>query len=178
MFGPKGMVTGVLNKDVEDNTGGFEKVWAAMGGDGNPALATIEGTLGVELGGGRPVDKLRYDRKSALVCALWISRALLFVARFGSRLIQTPGASPAAVAKEVYLEVLRPYHGFFVANIVSLAFSLAPSRVDFFARIGGCTEEEAAAAGELQAFVQHVLPCVEALHAWFVQKGYNFPDVA
>jgi hypothetical protein len=127
----------------------------------------------------KPLEAIRRARKEcALTCALWMARALLFVARFGSRLIERPGSTPTDVAKEVYLEVLRPYHGFFVANIVSLAFSLAPSRVDFFARIGGCTEGEAAAAGELQAFVQHVLPCVEALHAWFVQKGYNFPDVA
>jgi hypothetical protein len=30
MFGPKGMVTGVLNKDVEDNTGGLERAAARL----------------------------------------------------------------------------------------------------------------------------------------------------
>lgn len=173
MFGPKGMVTGVLNKDVEDNTGGFEKVWAAMGGEGSPALATIEGTLGMELAGPKPVEKLRHDRKSALVCALWISRALLFVARFGSRLIQTPGASPATVAKEVYLEVLRPYHGFLIANVVSLAFSLAPPRIEFFSRMSTKEEE---AREELDAFIKYVLPVAEAYNAYFTEKGWNFPD--
>ncbi len=126
----------------------------------------------------RSLDDIRRHRKEcALTCALWMSRALLFVGRFGSRLIGRPASTPTEVAKEVYMEVLRRYHGFLVANIVSLAFSMAPGRVDFFTRIGGCTEEEAAASGELAAFVKHVLPCVEALHAWFVAKGYNFPDV-
>jgi len=173
MFGPKGVVTGVLNKDVEDNTGGFEKVWAAMGGAGIPALATIESTIEIELGKGRPVEKLRHDRKSALVCALWISRALLFVGRFGARLIERPDASPSSVAKEVYMEVLRPFHGFLVANVVSLAFSLAPAREEFFARM---STKEDDAREELNAFIKYVLPVVEAYNAYFTEKGWNFPD--
>ena len=105
-----------------------------------------------------------------------MSRALLFVARFGARLIQRPGAAPTEVAKEVYMEVLRPYHGFLTANVVSLAFSLAPSRADFFTRINECKED--GDREELLAFVAHVLPVVEALHAWFVANNYNFPDTA
>lgn len=51
MFGPKGMVTGVLNKDVEDNTGGFERASArlcasAPGSMGDPV--TVEAVLEVE----------------------------------------------------------------------------------------------------------------------------------
>jgi hypothetical protein len=127
----------------------------------------------------KTLDVIRRKRKeSALACALWMSRALLFVARFGSRLIERPGSTPTEVAKEVYTEVLRPYHGFIIASIVSMAFSLAPSRVEFFNRIGGCTEEECAATGELHAFVTHVLPQVEAYHNYFVSRGWNFPDMA
>lgn len=37
-------------------------------------------------------------------------------------------------------------------------------------------EEEA--RSELDAFVRIVLPTVEALNAFFVEKGYNFPDKA
>ena len=133
MFGAGGMVTGVLNKDLEDNTGGFEKaakrVRDAAAAAGAPSPATALDVFLAELAA-RPLAELRKDRKTgAVVCGLWMSRALLFVGRFGSRLILTPGATPTEVAKAVYTEVLRPYHGMIIAGVVSMAFSLAPSRV-------------------------------------------------
>jgi hypothetical protein len=55
MFGPKGMVTGVLNQDVEENTGGFERATGkllaggAAGADGKPVpLTLVEEVLDVE----------------------------------------------------------------------------------------------------------------------------------
>ena len=209
MFGAGGMVTGVLNKDLEDNTGGFEKaakrVREAAAGAGAPAPATALDVFLAELAA-RPLAELRKDRKTgAVVCGLWMSRALLFVGRFGSRLILAPGASPSEVAKAVYAEVLRPYHGMITGGVVSMAFGLAPSRIgapllprppsppppfppavlnpactphknaDFFKRMGTL---EADAAGELAAFVKYVLPMVEAFNAWFVEAGHNFPDKA
>ena len=176
MFGAGGMVTGVLNKDVEENTGGFERAAAKYVSRGGGApLAFIDEVLAAEVAD-RGLAVARKDKKgSALVCALWMSRALLFIGRFGAALISTPGAAPPDVAKAVYDAVLRPYHGFLVASVVSLAFSLAPSRADFFKRM---STDEASARDELDAFVRVVLPTVERLHTWFVESGYNFPDKA
>ena len=59
MFGAKGMVTGVLNKDVEENTGGLERAAAKLrasapqGALSTPAL--VEELLALEcVGGGGP----------------------------------------------------------------------------------------------------------------------------
>ena len=51
------------------------------------------------------LDKARGDKKGGLVCGLWMARALLFCARFGSRLILTAGATPSECARSVYEEV-------------------------------------------------------------------------
>lgn len=179
MFGAGGMVTGVLNKDVEDNTGGFEKALKRLRGaaaaGGKPAPVTALDAFTAEVAS-RPLAELRKDRKEgAVTCGLWMSRALLFVGRFGSRLIQTPGASPTEVAKAVYNEVLRPYHGMIIAGVVSMAFSLAPSRADFFKRMNTLEDD---AREELDAFVKHVLPVAEAFSKWFADNNYNFPDKA
>jgi hypothetical protein len=133
------MVTGVLNKDVEDNTGGFEKavkrIRAAAAAAGKPLPATALEVFTAEVAA-RPLAELRKDRKEgAVTCGLWMSRALLFVGRFGTRLILTPGSTPTEIAKAVYTEVLRPYHGMITAGVVSMAFSLAPSRIGAWAVI-------------------------------------------
>ena len=130
MFGEGGMVTGVLNKDVEENTGGFERASAPLiakaAAAGSTTLTTIGDVLAAEVGEIGVDGARKAKKKSAVVCALWVSRALLFVGRFGARLITTPNSKPADVARSVYDEVLRPYHGFLVSNVVNLAFSFAP----------------------------------------------------
>ena len=130
MFGEGGMVTGVLNKDVEENTGGFERASAPLiaraAAAGSAPLTTIGDVLAAEIGAIGADGARKAKKKSAVVCALWVSRALLFVGRFGARLITTPNSKPADIAKSVYDEVLRPYHGFLVSNVVALAFSFAP----------------------------------------------------
>lgn len=124
------MVTGVLNKDVEENTGGFERASAPLiaraAAAGSAPLTTVGDVLAAEISAIGADGARKAKKKSAVVCALWVSRALLFVGRFGARLITTPNSKPADIAKAVYDEVLRPYHGFLVSNVVALAFSFAP----------------------------------------------------
>ena len=134
------------------------------------------------------------------VCGLWMGRALLCCARFASRLISSAGAAPSDVARSVYDEVregvgrrpshprawfsraptsppqvLRPYHGMIVSSVVTMAFRMAPSRAEFFKRVGA---DEALSKAELAAFCKYVTPVVESLHKWFVDSGYNFADKA
>lgn len=63
---------------------------------------------------------------------LWTKRALDFIMRFlDYGILKHTDQSLSHCASMAYNEVLKPYHGFMVSSIVTLAFKLAPTRKNF-----------------------------------------------
>eukprot|EP00920_Eleutheroschizon_duboscqi_P037766 GHVT01090428.1.p1 GENE.GHVT01090428.1~~GHVT01090428.1.p1 ORF type:complete len:135 (-),score=20.58 GHVT01090428.1:247-651(-) len=83
------------------------------------------------------INKIRYNKKSGIVSLLWMKRALDFILQFLEKLMIT-GLEKTSYdnAREAYEFVLKPYHGWLVANIVIVAFNLCPTREQLRERLG------------------------------------------
>lgn len=119
-------------------------------------------------------DKVRYDKASATIGALWLMRAVLFNTRFVELLTEAARHDAAHCAKTAYAEVLKPYHGFLISGVVSMAMGMVPSRESLIETFG--FSDEASAMPALKRYVSAVKGVFSKLAAFYAEKGINFED--
>lgn len=122
------------------------------------------------------ISRMRKDQHSGVRGMLWMKRALDFIF---SLICNMFGSMKDATSKECALEaydrILKPYHSFLVSHIVSLAFSLAPSKEEFVSRLGF---ELAEAEACVQSIEEVIRPIIAGLGKLLEQSHCNFPDKA
>ncbi|CDJ63819.1 glycolipid transfer protein, putative [Eimeria necatrix] len=174
VFG-SGFISRHLKQDIANSSGRMREAAKALrksrGGSAVTADELIAWEL-KELG----IPKMRKDQNSGVRGMLWMKRALDFVF---SLICNTFGTMKDATVKECALDaydrVLKPYHSFLVSNIVSLAFSLAPSKEEFVRRLGFEMDEAENCLGSIQ---EVVLPVIARLNTLLEEANCNFPDKA
>lgn len=170
-----GFVSRHLKQDIANSSGRMRAAAEALrrtrGGGAVSADELIAWEI-KELG----IPRMRKDQQSGVRGMLWMKRALDFVF---SLLCNMFGSMKDASAKECALEaydrILKPYHSFFVSHVVSLAFSLAPSREEFISRLGFDVAEAEACARSMDEVVRPIIMCLGKL---LDQSHCNFPDKA
>eukprot|EP01069_Polyplicarium_translucidae_P000996 Polyplicarium_translucidae@DN1481_c0_g1_i1.p1 len=143
---------------------------------------TIEGLV-AGLVAEHGVEALRQDIYSGVSELLWLNRGLEFVAKFLGSVAEASsvdgdGTALNVLAREVYDQVLRPYHGWLVGGVVSAAFKLCPSKEDLMRYLGFDAADEESARQCVNVLLQQSLPCVSHITDVLERHGCNFPDKA
>ncbi|PFH35398.1 glycolipid transfer protein GLTP [Besnoitia besnoiti] len=118
---------------------------------------------------------LRKDANNGVKNLLWMKRALDFIIGFLENVIfKMKGKTAKECATEVYQCVLKPYHGFMVSNVVSLAFNLCPTREELCKKLG--FEDEAIIEDRVHKISEVCRPLLDEMSAMLEKAGCNFPD--
>jgi hypothetical protein len=165
-------VANILKKDIETHIKEVEDVYVRDPTTHGRLVAAIEAEVKAL---GRDAKKVRAG-DSATHGTLWLVRTLDFISRFMNDLADPTlsSKSPTELARESYNAVLKPYHGWVVANVVKMAFSVVPDRRQLIIAFG--FSDEAQAREELRATVRTMRPVVDNMAVWLKQSGLDFGD--
>ncbi|KAL8426953.1 hypothetical protein Efla_004506 [Eimeria flavescens] len=174
VFG-KGFVSRHLKQDIANSSGRMraaaDTLRKVRGGGVVSADQLIDWEL-KELG----ISRMRKDERSGVRGMLWMQRALDFIISLICNMFGTMKESTSKeCALDAYDKILKPYHSFFVSHIVSLAFSLAPSKEEFVDRLGFQMEE---AESCVQSIEEVIRPVIVSLGRLLEESQCNFPDKA
>ncbi|KAL8452069.1 hypothetical protein Emed_001610 [Eimeria media] len=174
VFG-KGFVSRHLKQDIANSSGRMraaaDALRKARGGGVVSADQLIEWEL-KEMG----VARMRKDEQSGVRGMLWMKRALDFILSLICNMFGTmKEATSKECALEAYNRILKPYHSFFVSHIVSLAFTLAPSKEEFVHRLGFEMQEAEACVDSIEEVIR---PVISSLGKLLDESNCNFPDKA
>lgn len=169
IFGP-GMVANHLKDDILGHAGGV----VSAASEDPDAYRTVDGMVSNMLKR-KNIGDIRGKWGEGIVEVLWTKRALDFILRFlNSAMLIDTQQSLSHAASVAYAEVLKPYHGFMVSSIVTLAFKLAPSRKNFIRTLG--FSDLAHAQETLRGFLVSAQPVVAKVHQVLTQHNCDFDD--
>lgn len=171
IFPPGGLVSRTLKSDLEEHIGEINDVYQTDK-EGGAMLGPLMLREAQSLQG-RQKKKLK-DGPSATHGALWIARTLDFVTTFMESVSKPENSkrAPVEIAREAYTAVLKPFHSFIVANIVSLALGYVPTREKLIEDLNLGNEETARL--HLTATVAAMRPIVDQLYAWLRAHDLEF----
>ncbi|CDI85654.1 glycolipid transfer protein, putative [Eimeria praecox] len=174
VFG-KGFISRHLKQDIANSSGRMREAAQALSKSRGGGAVTADDLISWELKQ-LGIPRMRKDQKSGVRGMLWMQRALDFVFTLICNMF---GTMKTATAKECALDaydrILKPYHSFLVSNVVSLAFSLAPSKEEFVSRLGF---EMSEAEKCLPSIQEVILPIISRLRTLLEESQCYFPDKA
>ncbi|CBZ50136.1 hypothetical protein NCLIV_006120 [Neospora caninum Liverpool] len=172
-----GMVANVLKKDLKNSSTKLkEAVERERAAEPDVGPVTVEMMISYEIKK-NGVAFLRKDANNGVKNLLWMKRALDFIVGFLENVIfKMKDKTAKECATEVYQCVLKPYHGFMVSNVVSLAFNLCPSREDLCKKLG--FEDEASIEAHARELSEVCRPLLDDISDKLEKYGCNFPDKA
>eukprot|EP00920_Eleutheroschizon_duboscqi_P037770 GHVT01090436.1.p1 GENE.GHVT01090436.1~~GHVT01090436.1.p1 ORF type:complete len:170 (-),score=41.57 GHVT01090436.1:811-1320(-) len=165
------MLSNTLKKDIQTSSGG-----AILAASLHSSRATVDGLIRHELLDDG-VAQVRKNKRSGVVSLLWMKRALHFILTFLEKTILS-GAHRSAYenAREAYEFVLKPYHGWLVANVVVVAFNLCPTKEQLCKKLGFHDMEDCRV--KVRSLLEVASPIIEEVDALLLQHECNFPDKA
>lgn len=171
LFG-EGMVSNALKKDLIGNAQGVIDALLTNPIDYN----SIDGLVSGEVKK-RGLEEMKQDRYCGTVRLLWTKRAMEFIYKFLEKtFISMIDSTAKDAAAATYDEVLKPYHGWVVANLVTLVFSLCPTREQLTESLGFVDIKTA--QGNVEGFVTVVKPIVDHIDQVLAKNKCNFDDLA
>ncbi|PHJ26090.1 glycolipid transfer [Cystoisospora suis] len=170
-----GMVSNLLKKDLDNSSTKVIQASArdqASIPDSGPITVDMMIACEVKQSG---VNALRKDSECGVKNLLWMKRALDFVVGFLENVIfKMKGQSAKECATDVYKRVLKPYHGFMVSNVVTLAFGLCPTREELCKKLG--FDDEAVVEDRVKKISEVCRPMLDEISDLLERSGCNFPD--
>ncbi|KEP63309.1 UNVERIFIED_CONTAM: glycolipid transfer protein GLTP [Hammondia hammondi] len=176
LFGA-GMVANVLKKDLKNSSSKLkEAAQREFAAEPNAGPVTVDMLISYEIKKDG-VAYLRKDANNGVKNLLWMKRALDFIVGFlENATFKMKDKTAKECATEVYQCVLKPYHGFMVSHIVSLAFNLCPSREDLCKKLD--FENDAMIETRVKALSKVCRPLLDEISDMLEKAGCNFPDKA
>eukprot|EP01071_Lankesteria_metandrocarpae_P008338 Lankesteria_metandrocarpae@DN4941_c0_g1_i1.p1 len=106
---------------------------------------------------------------------VWLCRSLTFILDFlQNSIIKMCHLPVYDGATAAYNESLRPFHGMVVSTVVSMAFTLCPTRESLLENLGFGSME--VATERLSDFLSTARPVVNAMREAIEEFNVNFPD--
>lgn len=170
-----GFVSKYLKQDIANSSGRMRAAAEVLrkGKGGAPVYADELIKWEIEEMG---ISRMRKDQNSGVRGMLWMKRALDFIFSLIRNMYGTmKDATSKECALEAYDRILKPYHSFLVSHVVSLAFSLAPSKEEFTQRLG---LDEIDPDSSVQSIEEFVMPVISSLGRLLEESECNFPDKA
>lgn len=177
-----GMVSKHLKDDIVGHATGL-----ITASDPKPEYAHVDQMVPQMLSE-KPLEEIQGQWGEGIVELLWTKRALDFITRLlDYGIIRYLDKTFYECATLAYEEVLKPYHGFLVSGIVTLAFNLAPTRerfleyehlcvvATFFLRLLGFERLEDAQE-KLRPFIAVIRPVLNHVDGVLDTHGCDFPD--
>jgi AcrR family transcriptional regulator len=98
---------------------------------------------------------------SASLALVWLERLLRMLLRLMARLAEDGSSKLSDCVARAYDETLRPHHALWTQRVVLAAAWTAPSRADFFTRLGSDRATIEKSIGELVVYLEPALTCVQ-----------------
>lgn len=164
-----GVVAKQLKNDIMNSAHSVDQAFLA-----NPELDCIEKLVPFEIAL-LTLPKVRKNKKTGTIGALWAKRAIEFITVYLHHLVEEPDASSGACASKTYGLVLKRYHGWMISGIVGTALGMAPKREKIYKEFGLTPED---ASERLREMVVALRLVVDAVQQILVSHGCDFPDKA
>lgn len=168
-----GMIASRLKNDIQNSTGNVLNAYRE-----NPVKRLyIEGFIEDEIRTIGDLNKIRKDLKTGVRNLLWMKRALDFVFTFLEKIIINGNdKNSTTLAKQVYGDILEPYHGFCVGNIVRIALSFCPTREGLIKSLGFSMQDNI--EEKVIELLSIIRPILIECSAQLEKANCNFPDKA